>query len=232
MRTDLSIVKKNLADLRSDSDQNSKFKIEFKKADGSVFTIHNLNIPKWLPEGEYSLTAWCLDRKEPEVILENEILIEAKKETPEPQPVQTKTNDTPDDLLLKIRKQDQEAWERERNLLEKYWQTEVARIRTEYSSREQSLIEKHQFEMNLLKRNGDVLESERDKIRESLAKELRIEKRHDNSSKKRTFGERFFDFVDGNPDLVIALVQKFNLVDAETVNALKEMNEATGAAAA
>lgn len=228
MRTDISIVKKNLSDLRVDSHQDSKFKIEFKKADGSLHSVNNLNIPKWLPEGEYALTAYCLDGDEPVIILENDILIESKKEVETPVVQSTKNNDPPDDFVLKLRKQDQESWERERNLINKYWETEVARIRGEHTAEKKALIDKHEFEMNLIKKNGDVLESEREKIRESLAKELRIEKKYDNSVKKRGFGERLLDMVDSNPDLLIAVLDKFKMVDPETVDALKEMNAATG----
>lgn len=227
MKTDLAIVKKNLSHLRATANQDSIFKVEFKKADGSLFSIGTLNIPNWIPDGEYKLTAYCLDNEEQELILDHEILIESKKEAPEQTAQTQKQNDPSTDLLFKLREQDQASWERERNLINKYWETETSRVRTETVNEIKTLKEKHEFEMNLLKKNSDVLESERDKIRESISKELRIEKKFDNSIKKRTFGDRLLDMIDSNPDLLLAVFEKFKVVDPETVDALKAMNAAT-----
>lgn len=229
MKTDLAIVKKNLSHLRASSSQDSKFKVEFKKADGSLFSVSTLNIPSWLPDGEYNLTAYCLDTEEAEIILEHEILIEAKKEIPETSTPQIK-NDSSNDLLFKLRDQDQASWERERNLINKYWETEVSRIRTETAVEIKTIKDKHEFEMNLMKANGNVLEAEREKMRDSIAKEFRSEKRQDNSNRKKSFGDRLLDMVDSNPDLLLAVFEKFNVVDPETVAALRELNKVSGEA--
>lgn len=228
MLLDLPTAKKALTNVCTNAPAEARFQLRIKNKSGFSITIPQLKFPSFLEPGQYEFFA---DQTNPlgefVEVLNAELAIVAI-EDPAPkanieqsqyvpqftqQPQQTNEMVSPA-FILKLLEKDQAAFQYERKLHDDKISTimqsnlnEINRLREAHQKEINTLKELHAIEIGNLKTLNDRIDAERDKIKESVERQLRGERKEQAKAGKRTIWDIIGDFVEKNPDEILSFIQ-------------------------
>ncbi|HNI89969.1 MAG TPA: hypothetical protein PKX55_17580 [Leptospiraceae bacterium] len=250
MLLDLPTAKKALTNVCTNAPADARFQLKIKNKSGFSITIPQLKFPGFLEPGQYEFFAF---QSNPEgeflEVLSAELVIEAMEEsTPkavnyeQPQPVsQQATQQTnrqyqefvSPDFILKLLEKDQAVFSNERKLhdekvsmIMQNHTKEIERIKEAHQKEITSLKESHSIEVNNLKTLNEKIDAERDKIRESIEKQLRGERKEQARAGKKSVWDIIADFVEKNPDEILAFIQSKDRGNSQTETRYSNLQEA------
>lgn len=228
MLLDLQTAKKALTNVSANAPADARFQLRIKNKSGFSITIPQLKFPSFLEPGNYEFAADQTNTLGEFVeVLNAELIIEAIEEPtiktnieqpqyfqlPPQQPQQTNEMVSPA-FILKLLEKDQAAFQYERKLHDDKISTlmqsnlsEINRLREAHQKEISTLKELHAIEISNLKTLNDRIDAERDKIKESVERQLRGERKEQAKAGKRTIWDIIGDFVEKNPDEILAFIQ-------------------------